>query len=795
MLLTVLSVVKPTSADILTRISTDSSGAEGSGSSYQARFSPDGRFVLFASDSALVASDHNGESDIFLKDLTTGAVTLLSAVGVTGGNAGSLNARFSAGGGFVVFESDATNLVDHDNEGHRDIFVKNLATGAVTRASITAGNVEANGSSSNAQISPDGRYVVFESDASNLAAGNDPDNGEADIFLKDMETGIITYLSKAPNGNHGDFGSYNARFSPDGNSVVFTSDATNLVTGDTNHAQDVFRVNLDTKAIERLSESRAHVEANGSSSNAQISPDGRYVVFESYASNLIDGQDDDDGRLDIFLKDLETGEVTYLATKPDGTKADGNSYSAHFSPDGRYVVFESDAPDLVTGDDNGKFDIFLKNLDTKEITRLSVAANGMESDFDSFNAQISPDGRFVTFESEATNLVAGDTNGTTDIFLVNLLYKANAAAIAGGRFLETTLGVGNASSLSIDWGDGTTSTQTPVAGQVSLAHAYASTGAKDAVVTLVEGALSWNVAHHVDVAAGAMVRNTAVFDTLSGGAGHDVLTGDAFGNILNGGGGTDTVIAGSSFSLAALAEVENLTASGSAGVSLTGNGLANMLTGNAGANRLDGGAGADVLSGGAGDDTYVTDGLDTIHEAAGGGTDTVITGSSFSLAAFAEVENLSAAEGTAGLALTGNALANMLTGNAGANRLSGGAGADVLTGGLGQDSLTGGAGKDVFAFDDRDTGAAKSRADVVTDFSGRQGDRLDLRAVDANTKRAGDQAFSFIGTKAFSKAGQVRTETVKGATYVLLNTDNDKAAEAVIKLKGALDLHKGWFVL
>ncbi|MFL4995477.1 MAG: hypothetical protein ACJ8DF_02035, partial [Microvirga sp.] len=453
---------------------------------------------------------------------------------------------------------------------------------------------------------------------------------------------------------------------------------------------------------------------------------------------------------DIFLKDLNTGSVTRLSTAADGTQANGRSYDARFSADGRFVVFTSEASNLVAGDTNGVSDVFLKDLNTGAITRLSTAANGAQTDFDSYTPLFSPDGRSVVFESDATNLVAGDGNNRTDLFLVNLFYKANAAAILEGRFIETTLGVGSASSVNIAWGDGTSTTETPVAGKVSLHRAYASTGAKDAVVTLIEGALTWNVAHTLDLASGTMVRNTALADTLSGGAGSDTLTGDAFHNILNG---------------------------------------------NAGNDRLDGGFGADVMNGGAGDDTYVTDGADMIVEVAGGGTDTVLTSGSFSLAALAQVENLTAADGTVRLALTGNNLANVLTGNAGVNKLSGGAGNDRLTGGLGQDSLTGGAGRDVFVFDDRDTSASKSRADYILDFSHRQGDRIDLRAIDANTRKRGDQNFSFIGTKAFSKAGEVRIEKTKSVTYVSLNTDSDKAAEAVIKIKGALDFQKGWFVL
>jgi Ca2+-binding RTX toxin-like protein len=527
---------------------------------------------------------------------------------------------------------------------------------------------------------------------------------------------------------------------------------------------------------------------------------------------------------------------TRISIAADGTEGLGASGYAQFSPDGRYVVFDSDATNLVAGDTNNKGDIFLKDLVTGAITRLSTATDGTQASADSSTGQFSPDGRYLIFESEATNLVANDGNGQSDIFLVNLLYKANAAAIVGGRFIETTLGVGNASSVSVAWGDGTSTTQAPVAGKVSLHHAYASAGTKAATVTLVEGALTWNVAHTVDLGSGTMVRNTGIADTLTGSAGSagsDVLVGDALSNILNGaggndrldgaagadvlnggagddtyvtdggdtivealGGGTDTIITGLSFSLASLSAVEHLTAAdGAAGVMLTGNALANTLMGNAGANRLDGGAGADVMNGGIGDDTYVTDGADTIVEAFGGGIDTVIASSSFSLAAAAQVENLTAADGTARLTLTGNGLANVLTGNAGINRLSGGSGNDRLVGGRGQDSLTGGSGRDVFVFDDRETSASRSKADYILDFSRRQSDRIDLKAIDADTTKRGDQKFSLIGEKSFSKAGELRTEKTKSATYVYLNTDNDRSAEAVIKIKGALDLQKGWFVL
>ncbi|QRM30659.1 PQQ-dependent sugar dehydrogenase [Microvirga sp. VF16] len=197
-----------------------------------------------------------------------------------------------------------------------------------------------------------------------------------------------------------------------------------------------------------------------------------------------------------------------------------------------------------------------------------------------------------------------------------------------------------------------------------------------------------------------------------------------------------------------------------------------------------GSAGADVMKGGNGNDSFRgLAGSDRVD--AGLGNDTLMGGS--------ENDTLIGSAGKDRLyGDTGN---DSLEGGNDADLLNGGTGNDRLLGGLGQDSLTGSSGRDVFVFDDRETGSSKTKADYITDFSGRSGDRIDLKLVDADTKKRGDQKFSFIGEKAFTKAGQVRYEKTKKETYVYLNTDSDKAAEAVIKLKGAIDLQKSWFVL
>ncbi|MBB3017927.1 Ca2+-binding RTX toxin-like protein [Microvirga lupini] len=660
----------------------------------------------------------------------------------------SYYAQISPDGSYVVFVSYANNLVPGDTNSSRDIFLKNLVTGAITRISTTAAGEQAGSGSSAPHISTDGRYVVFESAASNLVPG-DTNNAE-DVFRKDLVTGAITRISTTANGEQAEGGStYSPRFSTDGRYVVFESAASNLVPGDTNNQVDIFRKDLVTGAITRISTTATGEQAEGGISyNHEISTDGRYVVFASEANNLVPG--DTNSSRDIFLKNLVTGAITRISTTAAGEQAGSGSSAPHISTDGRYVVFESAASNLVPGDTNNAEDVFRKDLVTGAITRISTTATGEQAEGNgSFNAQISADGHFVVFTSQAGNLVPGDTNGENDIFLVDLRYHPYAAAIAEGRYVETTLAVGAAFSVTVDWGDGSSVNLTPSGGMAFFSHTYATAGAKAATVTVYEGAQSWTVPYTIDLASGTMNRNVFLSDTLSGGAGDDILTGDALSNTLMGRDGND---------------------------------------------RLDGGAGIDIMLGGGGNDTYVIDTRqDQVTEAANAGIDTVLT--SMSLTLTANVENLTAT-GPAGVTLTGNSLHNTLTGNRGADKLSASSGNDRLVGGLGKDSLTGGSGRDTFAFDDRETGSSKSKADYILDFSRRQGDKIDLKAIDANTRKRGDQKFSFIGDeKSFSKAGEVRFEKTKSATYIYLNTDNDRSAEAVIKLKGAIELQKSWFVL
>nr|WP_245262607.1 calcium-binding protein [Ensifer sp. BR816] len=255
-------------------------------------------------------------------------------------------------------------------------------------------------------------------------------------------------------------------------------------------------------------------------------------------------------------------------------------------------------------------------------------------------------------------------------------------------------------------------------------------------------------------------------DRLVGGLGHDTYMFDGADTIVEAANqGTDTVKSTVSYTLAA--NLENLTLAGTAAINGTGNSVANVLTGNSAANALNGGTGADRLVGGVGNDTYITDGGDTIGEAANQGTDTVKSSASHTLAS--NVENLTLT-GTAAINGSGNNLANTLSGNSANNVLNGAVGADRMTDGL---------GKDTFVFKSTsDSTVATSGRDTIFDFSASAGDKIDLSSIDANTGISGNQTFSFLGTGAFTgKAGQLRYDKATSDTYIYADVNGDKKAD------------------
>jgi hypothetical protein len=397
----------------LSRESLGAGGAQANDGSYESQPIGNGRYVAFYSDATnLVLGDTNGKGDIFVRDRLTGAVERVS-VSSTGAQAegDSWDFGISADGRFISFVSSAENLVP-DNNLVADAFVRDRVLGTTERVSVTSIEVQANGATNQADMTPDGRYVAMQSRAGNLGSGDS--NGKHDIFVRDRLLG--TTLSASPAFGGGDSNDYSERpsISADGRFVAFDSPASNLVAGDVNANFDAFVRDTVAGTTTRVSQSTAGVGGTAGAFAPTISDDGRFVVFAAFAPNLVAG--DTNGVNDIFVRDRTLG-TTALVNTVAGGMANGRSDFAVISPDGLLVAYESDASNLVPGDTNGVGDVFVTTRSTGQTQRMSVATNGTQANADCDEAAFGPDGRTVGFGSAATNLVAGDTNGKRDVFV------------------------------------------------------------------------------------------------------------------------------------------------------------------------------------------------------------------------------------------------------------------------------------------------------------------------------------------------------------------------------------------
>jgi Tol biopolymer transport system component len=386
-------------------ISTGAKG-QGDGSSYAPAISADGRYVAFVSDATNLVKDKdtNGAMNIFLHDTETGKTELVSTgKDGLGGNNDSHAPVISANGRYVAFVSDATNLVkDKDTNGAMNIFLHDTETGKTELVSTGKDGLGGNDDSHAPVISANGRYVAFASYATDLEGDT---NAALNIFLYDAETGKTELVSTGVNGQEDDI-SVTPAISGDGRYVAFESYADNPMEGDTNDAIDIYLYNIETKHTTWVSTGVDGLENRNSYSPA-ISDDGRYVAFASYA-------DDPNGTIDIFLHDTKTKRTTRVATGVHDQK-DNDSHPLAISGDGRYVAFASYATDL-EGDTNGVMNIFRHDPETGDTTLVFTWMNGQSG-----APAISDDGRYVAFMSDADDLIGEDSNGAlSDIFRVDI---------------------------------------------------------------------------------------------------------------------------------------------------------------------------------------------------------------------------------------------------------------------------------------------------------------------------------------------------------------------------------------
>ena len=348
-------------------------------------------------------------------------------------NENSFSPSVSASGRYVVFGSQATNLVPGDTNGSADVFLHDRTTGVTERVSISTSGQQTETSSDSAGVSRDGRYVVFLSQARNLVPGDT--NDTTDVFLRDRLKRTTKRLSQRADGTDSEYPSSGAAISANGRYIVFSAYGW-LVPEDTNDTDDTYLYDRVANSLERVSLAFDGAQGNGSSGSGGVSEDGRYVTFTSLATNLVPG--DTAGSMDVFVRDRILGTTKRVSVSSTGEQGDLWSFIPSISAGGRFIVFYSDAANLVPDDTNGHGDIFLHDQTTATTKRVSVGLAGIEANAPSYNPAISDNGRFVSFSSDASNLVPSDNNGRRDVFVHDQLAGVTERVSLKSRGQEAT---------------------------------------------------------------------------------------------------------------------------------------------------------------------------------------------------------------------------------------------------------------------------------------------------------------------------------------------------------------------
>ena len=395
------------------RVSVGPGGVEGDGPSASPALSTQGRFVAFELSATNLVPGGTSGGQVFVRDRETHRNQLVS-VGPRGaeGDGGSRQPKISAFGRFVAFELTAANLVLNDTNSKSDVFVHDRRTGITRRVSVSSSGVESNGRSSAATLSAEGRFVAFQSDATTLAPGDT--SSVVDVFLHDRRTAVTRRLSNGPGGVEGNNFSTNPALAPDGRFVAFPSSATDLVPGD---ARDgLFLHDRQTGITQRL-KLGLNDGAVGVVQGPALSADGRFVAFNSDGANIVSG--DTNGKLDVFVHDRETGKTRRVSLGAGGRQSNGHSFRASLSANGRWVAFASEATNLVQGDTNNETDVFVHDRRTGATQRVSVGQGGIQATGFSGGPNFSGERSLDRIYLSAANLVPNDNNAA-DVFVRRL---------------------------------------------------------------------------------------------------------------------------------------------------------------------------------------------------------------------------------------------------------------------------------------------------------------------------------------------------------------------------------------
>ncbi len=766
----------------LTLVTTFSFPTGGDDSRQYFSISADGSKVTFgSSDSTLVTGDNNNTADVFVKDLTTGVTSIVSSssTGVQGSSS-SGEGQISPDGTKVVFSSTSDNFL-HDGKSVNEIYIKDLATGMLTLVSSNSMGAAGDGSSYDATFSPDGTKVVFISYADNLVGG-----AKSGIFIKDLLSGAITLVSTNSLGEHG-YGN-DAEFSADGSHITFSSTSYNFGSNMPSYIDQIYSKSVAEQGgidsvqssvsytlsanVENLTlTGSANINATGNDlNNTLLGNDGNNILTAGAGNDVLDGGLGKDTLIGGAGNDIYTVSTSDLIIEAVNGGTDyvqaASSYTLSANVENLYLTGSGN----INGTGNASNNMIVGNDGNNLLTGAAgndTLVGSATSAIDTLVGGTGDDTYIIYSTSNVTNIITEGANEGIDTVIAAGNYTL------GANLENLTFGVAHPVAPILDQQNGTSSIQF-----ANFNSQVRGTGND------LNNLITNNSYGYLTVLSGEAGDDTLIGsygdssrDTLSGGSGQDMLVGLGGNDVLDGGTGDDTMIGGTGNDLYIVdsardgvkedanagtdtwnatvsqylgANVENLILTSTANLFGVGNSLDNTITSNSGNNILNGNSGNDTLTGGLGNDLYIVDStLDVVVEGVAGGTDTIRTTASYTMSA--NVENLLLV-GNAAINGSGNSLDNIITGNSAAN---------IINGGAGNDTLTGGGGADTFKF--ATTLNATTNVDTITDFS--SGDQLQLHHL----------VFSQIGSvgtlnASFFKAGAGLTTGQDSDDHLIYNT-------------------------
>ncbi len=417
----VASLALPAAAQQLTALSVAPNGAFGDFDSASPTVSADGRFVAFVSAARnLVGPEFDLDADVFVADVWNGTLQRASSTpSGAEGDGESYRPSLASSGRFVGFASTATNLTAASTSGLPQVYVRALDAGATTLVSMNLSGAGSSGRSEWIDVSDDGRFAAFVSSSGDLIAGDT--NSQEDVFVRDLALGITTRISLTTSGQEASWPSgpfsaatcANVDLTADGRYVAFSTIFA-LATNDTNAQPDVYVFDRASGALELVSRAASGALGDGASFLPQLSADGRWVLFSSQATNLVSG--DANQVLDVFLRDRALGALTCVSRNAAGVPVGASNSTeapARLTSDASRCIFSSPSSALVAGDNNGVDDLFLYTRSTGALE--IVRPFGIEPNAAMAHGALSDQG-LVAFHTAASNLVASDLNGRADVF-------------------------------------------------------------------------------------------------------------------------------------------------------------------------------------------------------------------------------------------------------------------------------------------------------------------------------------------------------------------------------------------